>query len=697
MLLRRVPLNMAILLVFSQSTLSVASETHRHQHGVDDGLHMTITAEPRNRASYQISSATEVIGQQTLFQQGANTIGEAIKSQLGVHIDQFGAGASRPVIRGQSAARVKVLSDGAQLFDASDISPDHAVTVDPLLAKRVEVLRGPSTLLYGGGAIGGVVNVVDDKIPTARPEAGSEGVFGIRTDYASLAREAVFGVTTALNDQVMLRLEGLSRYATDYRAPNQDSERVAGTATEGYAGTIGLSWVGEQGYLGIAYSKQGSEYALAGHSHEYHDCHVEDAALHCEAHDEEEHEGEHDEHEHEDEHDHEAHGLELPPTSRLRNERIELRGEWRQPLSGIERVKLRASHTNYQHQEIEEGAVSTTFSNTGHEVRVEANHVPLMGWEGTVGVQHSQFEFSALGEESFLPVTDNQNLSVFVMEHRDLHQDVHLELGGRVEQVSITPNDGQAKFDDRGISASGALLWQFAPEYTAGITFARSQRLPSAQELYAEGVHLATNTYEQGNHALNVETANTAEWSLRKHKGTFGFEWSAYINQADDYIYAKTLDQFEDFRLIEYTQADAKFYGTELELSYQLTPRLKATTFGDYVRGQLKGGDNLPRIPATRYGLRLNQKYNTWQGELEWYQVDRAREIASFEQHTPAYQMLNLSISYTAALADETQWYSVFVRGSNLLDELAYNHTSFLANVVPMVGRNVSMGVQMHF
>jgi iron complex outermembrane receptor protein len=272
-----------------------------------------------------------------------------------------------------------------------------------------------------------------------------------------------------------------------------------------------------------------------------------------------------------------------------------------------------------------------------------------------------------------------------------------VELGGRIEQVSITPDDGQAPFDDRGVSASAALLWQFAPEYTAGITFARSQRLPNAQELYAEGVHLATNTYEQGNHALNVETANTAEWSLRKHKGTFGFEWSAYINQADDYIYAKTLDQFEDFRLIEYTQADAKFYGTELELSYQLTPRLKATTFGDYVRGQLKGGDNLPRIPATRYGLRLNQKYNTWQGELEWYQVDRAREIASFEQHTPAYQMLNLSISYTAALADETQWYSVFVRGSNLLDEEAYNHTSFLANVVPMVGRNVSMGVQMHF
>lgn len=689
MVLRRVPLNIAILLVCAQSTVSVASENHPHQHGADDGLHMTITADPRNRASYQLSSATEVIGQQTLFKEGANTIGDAIKSQLGVHVDQFGAGASRPVIRGQSAARVKVLLDGGQLFDASTISPDHAVTVDPLLAKRVEVLRGTSTLLYGGGAIGGVVNVVDNKIPTERPESGSAGVFGVRTDYASLAREAVFGVTTALNDQLMLRIEGLSRRATDYRAPDQTHERVTGTATEGFAGTAGLSWVGKQGYVGVAYTQQGSDYALAGHNHEYDSCHLHDQQLHCAAHDEEEHEGEHAE-----EHDH---GAEQPPTVKLRNERIDLRGEWRQPIAGIERLKLRASHTDYQHQELEAGAVSTTFSNTGHEVRVEANHTALMGWEGTVGVQHSQFEFSALGEESFLPVTDNQSISVFVMEHRDLSQDVHVELGGRIEQVSITPDDGQAKFDDRGVSTSAALLWQFAPEYTAGITFARSQRLPSAQELYAEGVHLATNTYEQGNHALNVETANTAEWSLRKHKGTFGFEWSAYINQADDYIYAKTLDQFEDFRLIEYTQADAKFYGTELELSYQLTPRLKATTFGDYVRGQLKGGDNLPRIPATRYGMRLNQKYNTWQGELEWYQVDRAREIASFEQHTPAYQMLNLSISYTAALADETQWYSVFVRGSNLLDELAYNHTSFLANVVPMVGRNVSMGVQMHF
>lgn len=692
MVLRRMPLNMAILLICGQSGVSLADATHSHQHGADDGLHMTITADPRNRASYQISSATEVIGQQTLFKEGANTIGDALKSQLGVHVDQFGAGASRPVIRGQSAARVKVLSDGAQLFDASDISPDHAVTVDPLLAKRVEVLRGPSTLLYGGGAIGGVVNVVDSKIPTERPESGSEGVFGVRTDYASLAREAVFGVTTALNDQVMLRLEGLSRRATDYRAPHQDRERVAGTATEGYAGTLGLSWVGEQGYLGVAYTQQGSDYALAGHSHEYHDCHIHDAALHCDAHDEEEHEGEHAEEEHEHEH-----GAELPPTVKLRNERVDVRGEWRQPIQGIERIKLRASHTNYQHQELEEGAVSTTFSNTGHEIRLEANHAALMGWEGTVGVQHSLFEFSALGEESFLPVTDNQSLSVFVMEHRDLHQDVHLELGGRVEQVSITPNDGQAKFDDRGISASGALLWQFLPEYTVGLTLARSQRLPNAQELYADGVHLATNTYEQGNSTLKVETANTAEVSLRKHKGTLSFEWSAYLNQADDYIYAKTLDRFEDFRLIEYTQADAKFYGTELEVGYNITPLLKATAFGDYVRGQLNAGENLPRIPATRYGLRLNQQYNTWNGELEWYQVDRAREIADFEQHTPAYQMLNLSISYTAALADETQWYSVFVRGSNLLNEEAYNHTSFLANVVPMVGRNVSMGVQMHF
>ncbi len=695
----RLPLCMAIAAILCPMPSWAADDTVGMASTPDDDLHeMTIYADPLRRSVSQLGAAVSSVGQQQILSQSGFNLGDALEGQVGVHVDRFGAGAARPVIRGQSAPRVKVLSDGVQLFDASEISPDHAVATDPLLAKRIEVLRGPSTLLYGGGAIGGVVNVIDGKIPEQMPEHGASGVTAVRVDSAALSRELIMAATTALSDHVALHVEGLSRRADDYRAPNQASERVAGTATDGYSGSLGLSWIDQQGFIGVAYSRQASDYALAGHDHAYEGCHLDGVQLHC---------GDHDDHEADNDHSEEEHAAEAPPKVVLRNDRVDLRGEYRQPMQGIEAVRVRAGYTNYQHQEIEEGQVSTTFANEGVEGRVEITHTPIAGWTGVVGMQHAQNQFSAIGEERFLPVTDTTSHSLFVLEHRDLGEQWHLELGARQEWQQIQadqldPNTGrrQAEVDQNAQSFSLATRWQFVPHSTLGLTFSRSQRLPNAQELYANGVHVATNTYEQGNANLKAETTQHAELSLSHHAGPLKLNLSGFYSQADDYIYAQTLDRFEDFRLIEYQQHDARFYGGEVEASYRLTPLLTSTVFADHVRGQLRHDDadqNLPRIPATRFGARLQQKWNGFDGELEWYRVNAQREIASFEQVTPAYQMLNASLRYTKTLANTRDTYSVFVTGNNLLNEEAYEHSSFLANRVPLVGRNLTFGVQLSY
>lgn len=671
--------------------------SHRHDEQ-EEGLHMTIRADPLNRSASRLATASTVMGQQKIFQQGSRTLGDVLANQVGMRADNFGAGASRPVIRGQTAPRVKVLSDGAQLFDASEISPDHAIAIDPSLAQRIEVLRGSAALLYGGAAIGGVVNVVDQKIAQQAPDNGATGMLGLRTDSAALSRDVVFSSTASLNDHWVGHIEGTARRANDYRAPAQQGERVAATATEGYSGALGLSWVGDDGYFGASYSRQASDYALAGHNHAYESCELEQMKLHC---NDDEHA--HEEHEdHKDDEGHEEHANESPPQVKLRSERLDVRGEYRQPMRGLERIKMRLSSTDYQHEEREGDTVATTFSNRGDELRLEVTHSPWGAWQGLFGLQASRSRFSALGEESFLPQTDQRQYGIFWLEHRDIGQNLHVELGARQEWQSLTPNDGQAASDLTATSLSWSGLWQFAPQYRAGLSLSRSQRLPNAQELYANGVHLATNTFELGQTNLQAETAHNVELSLRHHQQKLDVELSAYYQQANDYIYAQTLDRFENFRLIEYRQADALFYGAEVEASYKVLPWLSATVFADHVRGQLKQGvaggrENLPRIPALRYGARLNTQHNGWRSEWSWTQTERQRDIADFEQQTPAYQMLDLSLSYTAAQKNEQNWYSVFVKGSNLLNQTAYNHSSFLANVVPLVGRNISMGVQFNF
>jgi iron complex outermembrane receptor protein len=261
----------------------------------------------------------------------------------------------------------------------------------------------------------------------------------------------------------------------------------------------------------------------------------------------------------------------------------------------------------------------------------------------------------------------------------------------------MTPTAGtQPRKSGHANSLSAAAIWDFTPGYAATVSFSRSQRLANAQETYAKGVHLATNTYERGNTDLGRETANTVDLGLRKDEGDLSFALNAYHSRVDGYIYAETLDQFEDFRLIEYTQRDASFTGLEAEATYQYSKAFSTTIFGDYVRGKLRDPHaNLPRIPAARLGLRANTAWQQWHGFLEYYRVFSQNKIASYEEDTPGYNMVNAGLSYSGKL--DGARYRLYLQGNNLLDRVAYNHVSFISRAAPIQGRSVIAGVGVEF
>lgn len=696
-------LSSSIRLVLAGSLAGMAFGVQAQQVEDDRVLEtVRVSASAVNEDPRNLAASYAILDGQALFERSQPTLGDTLNSLPGVNSDTFGGGASRPIIRGQTAPRVAVLSDSSTLLDASDISPDHAVTAEPLLIDRIEVLRGPATLLYGSGAIGGIVNVLDKKIPKALPKDRIDGSFGLRGSSAAEERAGAFEMTAQATDNLVLHAEAMMREADNYRARGLDESRVDGTFSESENASLGLSWVGERGYIGVAYSYRDDGYGVPGHSHEFESCHPHGSVLHCGDHEDE---GGDEDHDHDHEHEHEA-----APEISLLTKRVDLRGELAEPFAGVERIRLRASHTDYRHHELEEREIATTFANDGYEARVELQHVEVGGLRGVVGVQYAETDFSALGEEAFLPRVQSRTIGLFAVEHIEAGERWHFELGARQEWQKHTPiNDtrGRPEFDDSATSVSAAVIWEFVPDYSLTLAVTRSERLPHAQELYARGIHLATNTYECGlvpdpltcggpenNATLETETANNVELTLRKNVGDLTFAVGAFRNDLRDYIYGRTLDQFEDFRLIKYTQDDATFTGVEAEATYRITGNVAVVVFGDYVRAELDDGGNLPRIPAARYGTRLNASTQAISGELEYYRVSEQNDIADFEMVTPGYDMLNITLSYSLGGEGSSV---VYLRGTNLLNEIVWNHASYLARVVPLPGRGVTAGMRVSF
>jgi iron complex outermembrane recepter protein len=616
---------------------------------------VVVTATALHKSALEVAQATSVLTGDELIRDRGTSIGEALANTAGVSATYFGPQASRPVIRGQSGERVQVSEDGAESLDVAALSADHAVTIDPLLADGVEVLRGPATLLYGNGAAGGLVNVLVRRVPEQAYERELEGAAEIRGDSALGERAGALRLDGGL--------AGWSFHGDAYARETDDVEipvspgHIVNSASSLRGGAVGISRVGDAGFAGVAVSRFETDYGIPGPE--------------------------------------EGVSIDMEQTRLDFNSDWHARGDW------IESAHLRVSLNRYEHAELEPGGeVGTQFDQDGLSARLALDTAELAGWRGSVGVQFREVDFSALGEEAFVPASVTRNAGLFAYGERVLGP-VTLELGGRLEQQEISPDGELRAYDSARASFAGGLVWKFAEAWNTALNVTSTQRHPTATELYAEGPHVAIQRFEIGDASLRPERATTLDLSLRHRTESWGMVLTAFQSDYADYIFsALTGDVADDLPVAEYRQSDARFTGFELDVELpriavaggQLQPRLIA----DAVRARLTdGGGNLPQIPPRRVGADLRYQRKAWSAGVSAHYHDRQDRVAPNEPPTAAYTLLGADLSWDFTLHDRRL--HAYLRGENLLDEVARRHTSPLKEFAPLPGRSVGAGLRLEF
>lgn len=663
-----------------------------------------------------------VLSGESLRNQQAATLGDTLDRQPGVNTNFHGNVASTPVIRGLSGPRVLITQNGLDVGDQSRVGPDHAIASEVSTAQQVEILRGPSTLFYGSGAIGGVVNVVDNRVPN---DSETRGEVMVSHDTVNNQNLASFNATTGTQNWGFY-VDGFSRDADDYEVPvtSEEDEQgiVANSAEESSGYTFGTSYLLDNGFVGVAVERFDRIYGIPGHSHE---------------------DGEGDEQVYAD----------------LEQDRYQLQSELTIDSTWLHAINTRAAYTDYTHAEIEDGVVGTLFSNETYEVRSDLLHQELNHWKGGINLHYKRSEASAEGEEAFTPPSTSETLAIAFMEEKHIG-DVLLQFGARAERVTVKADnvllptleihDHDKAVDEEEehsegdtrvfavdheftpVSISLGAVWDFLPGYNVGIALSHAERAPAASELLSFGPHIGTRSYEVGalfqlhkedgeahfeltDSDLTLEKSNNIDLTFRKHEGDVGIILNAFFNKVNDYYYQEATGYFaesshshedehghgddasddehtDELPIYLFTHENAEFYGIEAQLIWKQSNHWKTTLFSDFVHAELTDGRYLPRTPPFRFGADVEFSYGRLNATASWTYYADQDKVAELESTTEGYDMLDLLATYRIPLkaADLT----FFIKAENITDTEARVHTSFIKDVAPRPGRNLSFGVR---
>jgi len=604
----------------------------------------------------------------------SSTLGEMLVNQPGVHNNPYGRGAGRPVIRGQSASRIEVLKDGIPTLDVSALSPDHNPTVEPLLVERLEIVRGPATLAYGTAAVGGVVNVFDGRIPSNADAEEFSGAVEVRGDTVAESK-AIVGRLDGRSGNIGWHLDASLTDADDYdiagfatadpaeRPANEPDDLQSNSFAESDSYSFGVSWFSDNGYTGISVSDYGTEYGLVG----------PEATI------------------------------DGGPFIDLEETRIDVRGEYE--LDGFfENTRFALGVNDYEHTEFEEvGEPGTLFDNEEWEARVEARHGEVAGVTGAIGLQLNDRDFSAIGDEAFVAPSEAERWGLFVVE--DLETDwAQWQFGARLDKADLSNTD-YADYDETAFSLAAGFRRPAGDGYELTANLSVSERHPDIEELYSDGLHIATNQVETGLLAQGLpvekEQATNLDVGIAKVEGPVTWSASLFFADYDDYVYQRIDGQvLEDGELFDnalYTQDDAEFWGGEVEVGVGLvddgTYTIDLTLFGDFVEAELSDGSDLPRIPPRRIGAELSSARGDWSSNLRATYYAEQDDISSF--NTDSFTWVDFDLYY-AMPGDDHDW-ELFFKGTNLLDEEARASTSFVAAFSQLPGRNFAAGARVKF
>jgi iron complex outermembrane receptor protein len=605
------------------------------------------------------------------------TLGEVLADIPGVATSYFGPNAGRPIIRGLDGDRLKIAQNGTGTLDASGASPDHAVGIDPLAIREVQVFRGPAALLYSSSILGGVVNVVDNRIPVERlPRAF---VLSGRAGSADALRSSAFLAEGSAGD-FAFHLDGFTKTTENLSTP---IGRIADTASESRGAGFGVSRVGPSGYLGLSFSGLNSTYGVT------------------------------------------EPGIEIG----LRQRRWDLAGQANAPAAALKSVSYKLGVSDYEHTEFDGAAAGSTFTNQGWDARVDFELTKIGSLEGVVGVQSGRFDFAVTGDEAFLPTTRNANDAVFGSFIQTLATDSRLRFGFRLESAKVSAaawtHEGLASNPAAASAAftpaSFALAWikDLDARWATTLSLTRTERAPNFQELFADGPHVGTESYEVGDRTLGKEQGWGMELELAKTRGAVSGSVCVYYNRFASFISLQengfgpdlsglpipgpnfALGGADELARYDFTSIPADFFGAEARLNIQLqdtaTAKLALEFFGDTVRASNRDtSEALPRISPGRFGAALHGLQSGWTWRLDATYHLAQNHLAVGETPTAGYTLVGAAFSRDFVLGSATTA-RFSLRLTNLFDVEARNAASFIKDALPLPGRGVEAGLKLSF